>query len=175
MHNVKLRYTSALPITDCLIYTQMTKASDIMELSNNYPKSIMQKLLDWDVYVGLVLSLVSMVVTFLLPIRDFVLLALLLIFIDHIMGVKVSKRDGRNITADGLQRTVTKGLLYFCFLLASHAITTVLHVPYIPYFAALMISRVEFKSIDGHMLKLTNVSIWDAVEKLFTFKNLFKK
>lgn len=119
-----------------------------MKIFLGYLGYIFTKILDSAAWAGYLGATLGWIASFLIPIRDFILITSFLVILDLITGVLAASRRKEKIRSRALMRTTGKLLLYYCAVLASHSVEEVFvnNIP-ITYFTAFTISITEFKSV----------------------------
>lgn len=128
-------------------------------------------------------ALVCWAYGFLLPVRPFILLLLLLVFADMATGITAAKHRGEAINSKGMRRTVRKIIGYFAAIVCVHGCDFVFEVQKsygfdMTFSVAALIALTELKSVLENVSSYTGIEIW----KNFTdslpdvkIKDLFKK
>lgn len=114
----------------------------------NYMSALMLKIGTSAIWGGYAAGLLGWVMSFILPIQDFLILTSALVVIDLATGVMAAKRRGDEIRSRSLMRTTVKLLLYYCAILATEGVQTVFaeKIP-LTYITAFTIAVTELKSI----------------------------
>jgi phage-related holin len=104
---------------------------------------------------------------FFTPIAPFIVVAVTLVFVDAVTGVRAAMRRKDKITSRGFFRTVEKVLVYVCAILGCEAVRIVF-IPQVPitYGAALAIATTELKSILENTTVVSGVKILDSIKHL---------
>lgn len=134
-------------------------------------KTVLEKLLDISIIKTFFMAFLGLVGGFVAPIWAFIIGSFALVLIDYFTGKKAARKRREPITSIGMRRSIDKSLIYMSFIIAAHIVDVVFSVPYDPlsYIAALAVARVEFFSIDENVRQLTEVSIVDHIQDVFTF------
>lgn len=140
------------------------------ESIKNMPMNILNTiLLFWKSYAFTAAT--AWMLSFLLPIAPFIVLAFALVIIDTITGVIAARHRGEKVVSSKLRNTVRKITLYCLAILAAEAVRTVL-IPMVPvtHIAASAIGLTEFKSIIENVDEATDAGIGKALKKIFSKK-----
>ncbi len=139
--------------------------------------SILEKL--WETTYDKVVFIVGMswAISFLMPIKDFILLSAFLTVADAISGMLAAKKRGEAITSRGFYRTIEKFFVYFFGILAAawlHAAFIKPNVggimPNVPLveIVAASICFTEFLSFKENIFTLTGTDILGGFKKVFS-------
>lgn len=117
-----------------------------------------------DYVVGLVISLTAVFA----PIKELLVVCLVLIFVDLITGILSARKRGEKVNSAGLRRTVTKLLVYMTAICIGFLIEKYMLEGFIPVskLASGLISVVEGKSIFENL---------DVINGHPVFKTLIQK
>ena len=121
--------------------------------------------------------LFAWVVSFILPVKDFLIITTILVVCDLWTGVRAAKHRGEVIHSKGFRRSVNKISLYFIAILLSEGVSKVFDVPInLTYVTAGIIALTEFKSNLENISTVTGVDILSAIsDQLPSIKDLLKK
>ena len=113
-----------------------------------YSYALILKIGSSAIWGGYVAAVVGWAISFILPIKDFLILTSGLVIIDLITGIFAAKRRKEELKSRALMRTTTKLLLYYSAILATEGVQMVFaeNIP-ITYITAFTISITELKSI----------------------------
>ena len=116
---------------------------------------------------GLAGWLIGFGLGFFTPIAPFIVVAITLVFVDAVTGVRAAMKRKDKITSRGFFRTVEKILVYVCAILGCEAVRIVF-IPQVPitYGAALAISTTELKSILENTTVVSGARIFDKIRDL---------
>ena len=123
----------------------------------------------------LFLKVFSMLVLILLPIRSIMIAISVLVIADLITGVWASKKEGQNITSNGLKRTISKTIAYQTAVIVAFIIETYL-VPEMPVIKVVagLIGLTEGKSFFENIHRITGIDFWSvALKKLHSVTSFF--
>lgn len=125
---------------------------------------------------GLAGWLIGFGLGFFTPIAPFIVVAITLVFVDTITGVRASMRRKDKITSRGFFRTVEKIMVYTAAILGCEAVRVVF-VPQVPitYGAALAIATTELKSILENTTVVSGTNILDKIKDLIPIPGLKKE
>lgn len=114
----------------------------------DYAGALILKIGSSTIWGGYLAGLLGWIMSFILPIQDFLILTSALVVIDLATGVMAAKRRGDEIRSRSLMRTTVKLLLYYSAILATEGVQLVF-VEKIPltYITAFTIAVTELKSI----------------------------
>lgn len=102
---------------------------------------------------------------FFTPIAPFIVVAITLVFVDTITGVRASMHRKDKITSRGFFRTVEKIMVYTAAILGCEAVRVVF-IPGVPitYGAALAIATTELKSILENTTVVSGTKIFEKIK-----------
>ena len=114
----------------------------------DYAGALLLKIAASTIWGGYLAAMMGWVLSFILPIKDFLILTSALVVIDLATGVMAAKRRGDEIRSRSLMRTTIKLLLYYSAILATEGVQMVFaeNIP-LTYITAFTISVTELKSI----------------------------
>lgn len=113
-----------------------------------YLSTFLIKIGDSAVWGGYFAAILGWLTSFVLPIKDFLVLTTALVILDLITGVVAAKKRGEKIRSRALMRTTVKLLLYYCAILATHGVQEVFAEPIpLTYITAFTIAMTELKSL----------------------------
>lgn len=119
-----------------------------LKMIEKYISNLLIKIGNSAVWGGYFAAVIGWLTSFVLPIKDFLLLTTGLVILDLITGVAAAKRRGERIRSRALMRTTVKLLLYYCAILATHGVQEVFAEPIpLTYITAFTISITELKSL----------------------------
>jgi uncharacterized membrane protein len=120
-------------------------------------------------YDGIVYSICCGVLfSFFLPIKDFLIFTIFVVFADTVTGIMAAKKRNEPITSKGLYRTSQKILTYFCGIMIFHGASVTFGLPsQIVYSVSFLISFTELYSISENIKSITGVNIGTLVLKFF--------
>ena len=100
------------------------------------------------VWGGYFAAILGWAMSFILPIKDFLIITSVLVVLDLITGIVAAKKRNEQIRSRGLMRTTIKLLLYYSAILATEGVQVVFaeKIP-ITYITAFTIAVTELKSI----------------------------
>ena len=110
----------------------------------------------WTIHLAPVWAIIS---SFILPIQQFLVLTLFLVFADLYAGIRAAKKRGEKIVSRGFYRTVEKLLLYFVAILCAHGLEVAFMIPFVSYTAAFAVALSEFWSIIENIEQVTGAKI----------------
>lgn len=128
-------------------------------------------------------TLVCWVYGFILPVRPFLLLSMLLVFADMYTGVTAARHRGEEINSKGLRRTIRKIIGYFTAIICVHVCDFVFGVKSsygfdMAFSVAALIALTELKSVLENVSAYTGIDLWknftDALPDI-KLKELFTK
>jgi phage-related holin len=113
-----------------------------------YVSGLFLKIGDSAVWGGYFAASLGWLISFILPIKDFLILTTALVILDLITGVVAAKKRGEKIRSRALMRTTIKLLLYYCAILATQGVQVVFaeKIP-LSYITAFTIAITELKSL----------------------------
>ena len=114
----------------------------------DYAGALILKIGSSTIWGGYLAGLLGWIMSFILPIQDFLILTSALVVIDLATGVMAAKRRGDEIRSRSLMRTTVKLLLYYSAILATEGVQLVFaeKIP-LTYITAFTIAVTELKSI----------------------------
>jgi len=137
--------------------------------------------LDVNVFTLYLSVIAATIISFLMPIYQFILITVALITFDYLTGVKAAVKKGETPNSKGYRRTAEKGFIYMGLILVLQGVKVVFFDPIgtipfieeipITYAGAAIIVRAELKSISENVNVLTNVNIWTYISKYFKTNN----
>lgn len=105
--------------------------------------------------------------SFLLPISNFIVLAIALTIADFFTGVWAAKKRGDKITSTGYRRSINKITLYCLSVMLAHAVEQVFFSEYaaipVTYIVACFLCLTEFKSALENIGDITGTNAWTAL------------
>jgi phage-related holin len=104
---------------------------------------------------------------FFTPIAPFITVAVTLVFVDAVTGVRAAAKRKEKITSRGFFRTLEKIFVYTAAILGCEAVRVVF-IPSMPitYGAALAIATTELKSILENTTVVSGTKIFDKIKDL---------
>jgi phage-related holin len=113
------------------------------------------------------------VLSFLMPVRNYLIFMTFLIIADTISGIKAARKRREKITSRGFRRAVDKFVVYFLSILAGYGMelcfghTGLAWMPVIPFtvMCSLSIIGTEFLSMRENVFTLTNTDILAGLAK----------
>lgn len=110
-------------------------------------------------------TLVCWAYSFLLPVRPFILLCMMLVLADMFTGITAAKQRGEPINSKGMRRTVRKILGYFAAIVCVHACDYVFEVQKnygfdMAFSVAALIALTELKSVLENVSSYTGIDFW---------------
>jgi uncharacterized membrane protein len=120
-------------------------------------------------YDGIVYSICCGVLfSFFLPIKDFLIFTIFVVFADTVTGIMAAKKRNEPITSKGLYRTSQKVVVYFVGIMIFHGASVTFGLPsQIVYSVSFLISFTELYSISENIKSITGVNIGTLVLKFF--------
>jgi uncharacterized membrane protein len=120
-------------------------------------------------YDGIVYSICCGVLfSFFLPIKDFLIFTIFVVFADTVTGIMAAKKRNEPITSKGLYRTSQKVVVYFVGIMIFHGASITFGLPsQIVYSVSFLISFTELYSISENIKSITGVNIGTLVLKFF--------
>jgi len=113
-----------------------------------YISGLFAKIGSGAVWGGYLAGVLGWLFSFVIPIKDFLILTTALVILDLITGVLAAKKRGEKIRSRALMRTTIKLTLYFSALLATQGVQVVFaeKIP-LTYITAFTIAITELKSL----------------------------
>lgn len=126
--------------------------------SANLYKSDRKKMIEIAKNFLLILGMAAL--NWLVPIRDFVLVTLLLVFFDLGTGLQAARKRGETIHSKGLRRTITKFAMYVAAIIGANAVQTV-YFPQFPMVFAIsaFIAATELLSVLENVGTVTGTNV----------------
>lgn len=119
-----------------------------LNMITEYSSALLLKIAASTLWGGYLAAMLGWIVSFVLPIKDFLILTSALVVIDMATGIMAAKRRGDEIRSRSLMRTTVKLLLYYSAILATEGVQMVFaeNIP-LTYITAFTIAVTELKSI----------------------------
>lgn len=136
----------------------------MMNDAQNYVFKILLKVESAANWGGYVAAMLGWALSFILPIKDFLILTTSLVILDLLTGLVAANRRKEKVVSRGLMRTPAKLLLYYSAILAAEGVQVVfVHMLPVTYVAAFTIALTELKSIMENVDSGTGTGLVKAV------------
>lgn len=112
-------------------------------------------------YESVAASIVSgWLLSFLLPIQNFLIFTVAVVFADMITGIKAARKEGQKISSKGLYRTTEKIVVYFVSIMIFELARKTFSLPFgVTYSVASMIAFTELFSVAENVKRITGVNL----------------
>jgi len=131
-------------------------------------KAVILKLLHQSYEFFVVAFTTGFIASFFIPIQDFLLFTVAVVFADTITGIKAAKKEGQKISSKGLYRTTEKIVVYFVAILIFEGAKNTFSIPFpITYMVAMMISATELFSVAENIKRITGVELGTLILRFF--------
>jgi uncharacterized membrane protein len=108
------------------------------------------------------------IASFFIPIKEFLLFTVFVVFADTITGILAARKRGEAITSKGLYRTSQKIVVYFVGIMIFEGSRITFNLPLnITYMVAFTIATTELYSIAENIRSITGVNIGRIILRLF--------
>jgi uncharacterized membrane protein len=106
--------------------------------------------------------------SFFLPIKDFLIFTIFVVFADTVTGIMAARKRGEPITSKGLYRTSQKVVTYFCGIMIFHGASITFQLPsQITYSVSFIIAATELFSISENIKSITGTNIGTIILRFF--------